>query len=95
MVAWTVVGLEVTVVVRDLQAARTTLPEFLEGIRRDYGPPVPVGVGGEAGGDALQSRRQEAVKNGTEEAGGLRHRAPSQGAGVEMGAPVAGSSTVS
>lgn len=97
VVAWTVVGLEVTVVVRDLQAARTTLPEFLEAIRREYGPLVAVGVGmgGEAGGGALQSRGQGAVKNGTEEAGGLRHRAPSQGAGVEMGAAVVGSSTVS
>lgn len=40
MVAWTVVGLEVTVVVRDLAAAKTTLPEFLDSIRRDYGPAV-------------------------------------------------------
>lgn len=40
VVAWTVVGLEVTVVVRDLAAAKTTLPEVLDSIRQDYGPAV-------------------------------------------------------
>jgi hypothetical protein len=37
VVAWTVVGVEVTVIVRDLAAAHTTLPAFLDSIRRDYG----------------------------------------------------------
>lgn len=83
MVAWTVVGLEVTVVVRDLQAARTTLPEFLDTIRRDYGPvQSPRAPAGAGEGELL-------ANNGTGD-GGLRHRAPSQGAAVEM---VAGSAS--
>lgn len=35
--AWTVRGLEVTVVVRDLSQARYSLKEFLIGLRKEFG----------------------------------------------------------
>lgn len=81
--AWTVVGLEVTVIVRDLGAARTTLPEFLDSIRRDYGPVSPRGEDAKL----LPGQVAEAGVDGnaTAAADGLRHRAPSQGAVVEVG----------
>lgn len=94
VVAWTVVGLEVTVLVRDLAAAKTTLPEFLDSIRRDFGP-VGEGSPRNGGGEGAQllaegGNATDAVGAGGQE--GLRHRTPSSGmaaaAAVEGGGSV-------
>jgi len=44
VVAWTVRGLKVTVVVRDLKAAECSMTEFLEGLKEEFG-----GEGGREG----------------------------------------------